>query len=77
MPQAAGQPARLAAGIGGGLLLTAGLGVAADASLQAVGVSLTLAQTAMVGLTGTHSARPSSSTRPAPAPDRTVVRGRR
>lgn len=48
-----GQPTRLAAGIGGSLLITAGYVVALDASLRAVGASLPPAQTAIVVLAGT------------------------
>ena len=51
--EVASQPARLAAGIGGNLLLTGGYVVALDASLRAVGTTLPLAQTAILLLAGT------------------------
>jgi uncharacterized membrane protein YbhN (UPF0104 family) len=47
------EPARLAAGIGGSLLVSAGYVIALDASLRAVGTTLPLAQTAIVVLAGT------------------------
>ena len=47
------QPARLAAGIGGALLVSGGYVLALDASLRAVGTTLPLAQTAIVVLAGT------------------------
>lgn len=47
------QPARLAAGLAGSMLVTAGYVVALDACLRAVGSTLPLAQTAMVVLAGT------------------------
>lgn len=47
------QPARLAAGIGGSLLVSTGYILALDASLRAVGATLPLAQTAIVVLAGT------------------------
>ncbi len=47
------QPARLAAGVGGSLLLPAGYVVALDASLRAVGATLPLAQVAVVMIVGT------------------------
>ena len=48
-----GHPARLSAGLGGNLLVTAGLVATLDASLRAFGVDLPFAQTAIVLLAGT------------------------
>lgn len=49
----ASQPARLAAGIAGALLVSGGYVLALDASLRALGATLPLGQTAIVVLAGT------------------------